>query len=91
MVHTILEKKQLIARVRRIRGQMEGIERALEKDAGCDSVLHLAAGARGALNGLMEEILADFIRRHASAPKLTQDMRREAAEELIAVIRRYAK
>jgi DNA-binding FrmR family transcriptional regulator len=43
------------------------------------------------MNGLMEEILADFVREHVAAPKLGAETRREAAEDLIAIIRRYAK
>jgi DNA-binding FrmR family transcriptional regulator len=91
MSHTTASKKQIIARVRRIAGQLNGVERALEDEVGCEKVLHLVAGARGAMNGLMEEILADFVREHVSAPKLSAKTRREAAEDLIAIIRRYAK
>jgi DNA-binding FrmR family transcriptional regulator len=91
MSHTAAGKKQLIARVRRIAGQLGGIERALEDEAGCDTVLHLVAGAKGALSGLMEEVLADYIREHVAAPNLPQKTRREAASELITIIRRYAK
>lgn len=91
MSHTVAAKQQMIARVRRIVGQLGSIERALEEEAGCEAVLHLAAGARGAMNGLMDEILADFVREHVAAPKLSQDARREAADELIAAMKRYAK
>lgn len=91
MSHTVAARQQLIARVRRISGQICSVERALEEEAGCDAVLHLVAGARGAINGLMDEILADFVREHVAAPKLSQDARREAANELIAIIRRYSR
>lgn len=91
MSHTIAAKQQIIARVRRIAGQLGGVERALEEEAGCEAVLHLVAGARGAMNGLMEEILADFVREHVAAPRLSAEARRAAADELIAIIRRYAK
>ena len=91
MSHTAASKKQIIARVRRIAGQLNGVERALEDDAACEKILHLVAGARGAMNGLMEEILADFVREHVAAPKLSADARRAAADDLIAIIRRYAK
>lgn len=47
MTHTVREKQKLLARVRRIRGQVEAIERALD----CEQVMHLIAGARGALTG----------------------------------------
>ena len=91
MSHTVASKTQIIARVRRIAGQLNGIERALEDEAGCEKVLHLVAGARGAMNGLMEEILADFVREHVAAPKLSAETRRVAADDLITIIRRYTK
>ncbi len=47
MSHTIRGKKKLLARVRRVRGQAEAIERALDGEAGCELVMHLIAGARG--------------------------------------------
>ena len=53
MSHTIREKQKLINRVRRIRGQMEGVERMLEEEKGCVEVMQTIAGARGAINGLM--------------------------------------
>ena len=49
--HTIREKTKLLNRVRRIRGQVEAIERALEGERGCAEVMHLVAAARGAMNG----------------------------------------
>jgi len=36
MTHTVREKHKLLARVRRIRGQVEAIERALDGEAGCE-------------------------------------------------------
>jgi DNA-binding FrmR family transcriptional regulator len=49
MSHTIREKQKLLARVRRIRGQVEAIERALNDEAGCEQVMHLIDGVRGAM------------------------------------------
>ncbi len=90
MSHTIREKTKLLARVRRIKGQVEAIECALEDEAGCDRVMHMIAGVRGALTGLMGEVLEDHVRQHlvvaGSAPSNA-----EAAEELIDVIRTYLK
>jgi DNA-binding FrmR family transcriptional regulator len=76
--------------VRRIRGQIEAVERALEQEIGCADVLQLIAGARGAINGLMQEVMEDHIRMHllAPAPECTNE-RTEAAEELIDVMRTY--
>lgn len=91
MSHTIAGKQQLIARVRRIVGQLNGVAAALEQEAGCDKVLHLVAGARGAISGLTEEIVADYVREHVAAPKLSNETRQAAADELIAMMRRYSK
>jgi DNA-binding FrmR family transcriptional regulator len=91
MSHTVQGKQQLIARVRRVSGQLRAIEQALEGESGCDVVLHLVAGARGAINGLTEEVLADFVREHVAAPGLSKDARLAAGEQLITIIRRYAK
>ena len=51
MSHTIREKKKLLARVRRVRGQVEAIERALDGEAGCEQVMHLIAAVRGPIAG----------------------------------------
>lgn len=51
MGHTVREKTKLLNRVRRIRGQMEAVERALQEEKGCVVVLQLIAGVRGAVMG----------------------------------------
>ncbi|WP_287980351.1 metal/formaldehyde-sensitive transcriptional repressor [Sphingomonas sp.] len=81
----------LIARVRRIGGQVSAVERELAADASCAKVLHLVAAVRGAVNGLMDEIIAEHLEAHVSRAGLTDEERAEGAEELLAVIRRYAK
>jgi DNA-binding FrmR family transcriptional regulator len=84
-------KDQLIARVRRIAGQMAAVERALDADTRHLAVLQQVAAVRGAINGLMDEIVEDHVREQVACPKLTDDARAVGAEELISVIRRYAK
>ncbi len=91
MSHTAREKAKLLARVRRIRGQVEAIERALEAEAGCAEVLHLLAASRGAMNGLMAEVIEDHVREHVAARDLTDAERGEGADELLEVIRAYLK
>jgi DNA-binding FrmR family transcriptional regulator len=91
MSHLKAKKDPLIARARRIAGQMAAIERALESDAGCAAILQQVAAARGAINGLMDEIVEDHVREHVAAPGLGDEERAAGAEELIAVIRRYSK
>ena len=90
--HTIREKTKLLNRARRIRGQVEAVERALEQEIGCADVLQLITGARGAINGLMGEVIEDHIRMHLidpSAPPNTDTA--NAAEELVDVVRSYLK
>ncbi|EHJ58472.1 protein of unknown function DUF156 [Novosphingobium pentaromativorans US6-1] len=91
MAHTIREKTKLLNRVRRIRGQIEAVERALEGEKGCATVLHLIAGARGALNGLIAEVVEDHIEMHVADPALTPQEREDGAGELIDVVRTYFK
>ncbi|WP_112810814.1 metal/formaldehyde-sensitive transcriptional repressor [Ensifer sp.] len=91
MTHTAREKQKLINRVRRIRGQMEGVERLLEEEKGCAEVMQVIAGVRGAVNGLMGEVIEDHIRLHLAAEGLSQKERDDAAAELIDVVRAYMK
>jgi DNA-binding FrmR family transcriptional regulator len=92
MAHTVREKKKLLARVRRIRGQMEAVERALDTEIGCGDVLQLLASVRGAVNGLMAEVMEDHIRFHVVDPAHEKNSERaRGAEELIEVVRTYLK
>src|ERR1035441_5830481 len=69
MAHTIKEKKKLLARVGRIRGQVEAIERALTAEAECERIMHMIAGVRGSVAGLMAEVVEDHIRTHLVDPE----------------------
>jgi DNA-binding FrmR family transcriptional regulator len=92
MSHTIREKTKLLGRVRRIRGQVEAVERALEAETGCADMLQLVASIRGAVNGLTAELLEDHIRLHVVDPAREPDPdRAKSAEELIEVVRTYLK
>lgn len=90
MAHTIKEKSKLLARVRRIRGQLEAIERGLDAEIGCADILQLVASVRGAFNGLTVELIEDHIRNHVVAAKNNEE-RSVGAEELIDVVRTYLK
>lgn len=90
MAHTVRQKKKLVARVRRIRGQLEGIERALEAEASCAEVLRQLASARGAMSGLTAEVMEDHLREHVLTAG-TDKERRQGGEEMIEVIRAYMK
>jgi FrmR/RcnR family transcriptional regulator, repressor of frmRAB operon len=78
--------------VRRIRGQTEAVGRALEQEIGCSDVMQLIAAVRGAINGLMGEVMEDHIRMHVIDRRRNRNSERaQATEELIDVVRSYLK
>lgn len=92
MAHTIRDKKKLLHRVRRIRGQVNAVETALENEKDCSAVLLNLAACRGAINSLMAEILEGHIRFHVLDPDRKPTAEQfEAAQELIDVIKSYLK
>lgn len=90
MGHTRESKSNILARARRIRGQVEAIERALEQENECADVLQLIAATRGAITSLMNEVLEGHIRHHVLSPKAAAAERR-GADELVAIVRSYFK
>jgi DNA-binding FrmR family transcriptional regulator len=91
MSHTRDHKDLLLARVRRIAGQINAIETAISGDQDCSLVLHQVAGVRGAVIGLMDELVAEHLHEHLARPGLTDAERAAAADDLITAIRRYGK
>ncbi|MGC1303653.1 MAG: metal/formaldehyde-sensitive transcriptional repressor [Caulobacteraceae bacterium] len=91
-MHTGREREKLLARVRRIRGQVDAIERALEAEAECEKVMHLIAGVRGATAGLMVEVVEDHVRHHlVDRAKHPDAMDAAAVEQLLDVLGTYLK
>ncbi len=92
MSHAVHEKQKLLNRVRRLRGQVDAIERALEAEGSCTQVMRLLTAARGAINGMMAEVVQDHIQMHmvAANRKPTRD-EVEAADELVDVLRSYIR
>ena len=91
-MHTVRDKQKLLARARRIRGLVEAIERALENEAGCEQVLHLIAGMRGATAGLMFEVVEDHVRTHlVDGETYPGALNGEAAQQLLDLIRTYLR
>ncbi|HTV64188.1 MAG TPA: metal/formaldehyde-sensitive transcriptional repressor [Bryocella sp.] len=88
---TSREKKKLLFRVRRLRGQFAAVERALNAGDECADILMLLAAIRGGVNGLMAEILEDHIRLHMMNPEQRMDSPEELGEDLIGLVRAYLK
>lgn len=92
MPHTVRDQTKLMNRVKRIRGQLNGIEKSLERDGDCGAILQQLAACRGALNGLMAEILEDHVRYHvvdSNTPPESEQA--EAVEQLIDLVRAYLR
>jgi DNA-binding FrmR family transcriptional regulator len=84
------DQKQLINRVHRLRGQVDAVERAMTANARCSDIIQRVTAARGAIDGLMAELLEQHVREYllSDAP-MAQDAREHAAEELIGIIHSY--
>jgi DNA-binding FrmR family transcriptional regulator len=80
--------EKLIARARRIRGQIEAVERNLTNGIeDCADTLQLLAACRGAINSLMAEVMEDHIREHVGRGRASE----EVVEDLLAIVRAYLK
>jgi DNA-binding FrmR family transcriptional regulator len=84
------ERVKLVNRAKRIRGQMDTVERSLAENRDCTDVLMLLAAVRGGIDGLMAEVLEDHIRLHIVGPK-AKALTPELGEELIDIVRAYMK
>ncbi|HTR04016.1 MAG TPA: metal/formaldehyde-sensitive transcriptional repressor [Thermoanaerobaculia bacterium] len=92
MAHTIKDKKHLVARISRIRGQLNAIDRALQEEEDCYRILQTTAACHGALNSLMVEILESHIRHHLLGPESARVAeRRKAAREVITIINAFLR
>jgi FrmR/RcnR family transcriptional regulator, repressor of frmRAB operon len=92
MPHTPKEKKKLMNRARRIRGQVDVVVRTLDEDSECSEILHAISVCRGALDSLMAQVIEGHIRFHVLDQ--TRDPRKEqtrAAEDLIDALKTYLK
>lgn len=86
------EKRKLLMRVRRIRGQLDAVERRIQEDASCSSILQQATACRGALDGFIAEVIEDHILQHFVDPTARRDdARAQAAEELVEIVHSYFK
>ena len=92
MAHTIRDKAKLLNRVRRLRGQVEAVERLLQNDSECRDILQQIAACRGSINGLMSEVLEGHIRFHLveREPKRKRH-KGNAVEEVITIAKSYLK
>jgi DNA-binding FrmR family transcriptional regulator len=92
MAHTAAEKNKLLARVNRIQGQLNSIREAIELEKDCADVLQQIAACRGAVNGLLVEIVEGEIKFHVLSKDAKAGSREtRAAESLVEILHRYIK
>lgn len=91
MPHSPAEKKRVLARVGRMRGQLEALERALQQGAECAAVLQQIAALRGAVNGLMGQVLESHLREELGQPAASAQRRQRRVDEVVALLRSYLK
>jgi DNA-binding FrmR family transcriptional regulator len=85
VAHTIRDKKKLLTRARRLKGQAEAIERALVDERDCGEVLQQLAAVRGAANALMATVLEGHLKEHLSG------LHSQDAKTLLEIVRTYFK
>lgn len=90
-MHTVKNNKALLTRVRRIVGQAQALETALLKQSDCSLVLQQIAAIRGAINGLMVDVLEGHLREHLVAPGLEPEAREHDLEQVVRVLHSYLK
>lgn len=91
MPHSPEEKKRAVTRLRRIRGQAEALETAIETGASCSQVLQQLAAVRGAVNGLMAEVLEGHLRESFGPEAVTAGDPAQTIDDVAALVRSYLK
>lgn len=92
MAHIVRDKKKLLNRVRRIRGQVEAIEKGLKEERDCSEMLQTIAACRGAINSLMAEVIEGHVRYHIIDPDVKPTSEKaQAAQELLDVVKTYLR
>jgi DNA-binding FrmR family transcriptional regulator len=91
MPHTITSKKRLLTRVRRVQGQANALAKALQEEQECAMILQQMAAIRGAVNGLIIEVLEGHVREHLGVARVPPKQRAEDVEQVVAVLRSYLR
>ncbi len=92
MAHLTKDKSILIARIKRIIGQLESVISDIESDQNCGTTLQTVASCRGAINGLTVEILKEHIQSHVIQSKSGKMSKQDlAALEVINALKSYIK
>ena len=91
MAHARRDNARLLARVRRMQGQVEALQRLLTEQRECNDVLQQIAAVRGAATGLMADVLEEHLQEHLSNPSGSPQQRAQDLKELAHIVKRYLK
>ncbi|MDE7546979.1 metal-sensing transcriptional repressor [Acetobacter fabarum] len=91
MPHTPEDKKKALTRLRRIRGQCDALERALEAGSDCAPVLQQLAAIRGAVNGLMSEVMGMYVQEEFGSDHELDTGKKKSIDTILSLVRTYLK
>jgi FrmR/RcnR family transcriptional regulator, repressor of frmRAB operon len=91
MAHARRDNARLLARVRRMQGQVEALARLLGEQRECNDVLQQIAAVRGAATSLMADVLEEHLKEHLSTPSHSAEQRIRDLSELAHIVKRYLK
>lgn len=91
MPHSPQEKKRVLTRVRRVRGQLDALERALEEGTDCGPILQQIAAVRGAINGLMAGVLESHLREEFAQVSQTDSTSQASIDDVVSLVRSYLR
>ena len=83
------QKKKLLNRLKRIEGQVRGLQTMIENDAYCNDILIQSSAVSAAMNGFNRKLLAAHI--HSCVVRDIRDGKDEVVDELIATIQKLMK
>jgi DNA-binding FrmR family transcriptional regulator len=90
MAHTIANKEKLILRVKKIKGQLSSIEKALEEEKDCFKILQQISASRGAIQSLMGEVLDGHIKEHLGN-HVSEEQREQEIANLASLLKSYLR
>ena len=91
MPNQVEDKKKILLRVRKIKGQTQAIEKALEDNVECGAILQQICSVRGAINGLMNEMLEVHLKDTLVSGETTEQQRKEELAEIAKILKSYLK
>jgi len=87
VVSHVHDDKKILNRVRRLQGQMNAVEQSLlNPETGCIQVLQQVAAIKGAINGLMNELIETHLREHVIGEATVNE---EELAEFLKLLKRY--